>query len=249
MRVPPPGGAEIANVPPTAATRSRRPRSPDPLTVRPADAVVGDLEAQAAIVARARPGPSWRRRAWRRWRGPPRRRSRRRSRRPTGGGRPARGRPRPGTGSGPRATARPHRGRASRRIAGSRPCASSRSSAIAARTSSRRRPAPPATLSGTTAPSRDRIVRSDDGEGEQALLGAVVEVPFHAAPLGVGGLHDPGAGTRGPRRAAREGRPGAGRCRPRGRPPRPRSGPGPGRRAGSRRGRRRTACGRRPRWP
>ena len=76
--MPPPGGLSRDSLPPSASTRSARPRSPAALVVGAADAVVHDLDDQsAALRARRARRSSLRRRACGRWRAPPRRRSRR----------------------------------------------------------------------------------------------------------------------------------------------------------------------------
>ena len=191
MRVPPPGGAEITSVPPTAATRSSSPRSPGPVDVGPADAVVRDLEPQVSSST------------------PPRDPDRAGvcvlgdvgeglGGDEVGGGLDARRKPaiqlevdRHGNG---RAVRERTHGGAQARLAKDRRVQALRE---LAELGDRR-----ADLLGGRVQLRGDVVRDDrpearpdrpqrQREGEQALLCAVVEVSLHAAPLGVGRLHDP----------------------------------------------------------
>ena len=188
-------GCRRASVPSSAATRSARPRSPEPAArVGAAHAVVGDVDRHAAVDAphgdASPPSPA---RTWRRSPAPRRRRSRRRSR-------PAPGRRSPPsassvTGTGARA--------ASASSAGSSPCSVSSArvdaagelaqlgearawSSACARSSSVRD-------LGVGRVSAPAGVAEQEREPDEPRLRAVVQVALEAPALGVAGLDEPRA--------------------------------------------------------
>ena len=113
---PRPRGLSTSSVPSSAPTRSPRPRRPVPAgRVRAADAVVAHVDHRVAVLApHARPARASRRRTWRRWSAPRRRRSRPRSRPRSGAVPPARSRARPAPARGWPATPARRRARAGR---------------------------------------------------------------------------------------------------------------------------------------
>ena len=188
--VPPESPSPTLKLPSRAATRSARPLQAGAVRIGAAAAVVEHLDGERAVALdHADRGASRPRRAWRRWRGPRRRGSRWRPRRRRRGVRSTSAVSATGTGArearassagtSPRSVSRP----------GWMPRASSRSSAVACSSSAVASSSSFAGLGGVLLQPRAGQLQVQ-GECQQPLLGAVVEVALDSSALPVAGLDD-----------------------------------------------------------